>query len=100
MPAIVKLHKDGDNMAMSTNAQSEQEFLTALLPELAARLEHHADDLEFQLERWIPQIVDLCCKLRGYKADVREHRVLVAGEWLPADIVEAFTPRAIATAGA
>jgi hypothetical protein len=30
------------------------------------------------------------CKLRGYKANVIEHRVIVAGEWLPEDVVSVF----------
>lgn len=43
----------------------------------------------------LPSIVDICCKLRGYKANVTEHRVIVAGEWVPDDIVTTFSGRAL-----
>jgi hypothetical protein len=93
MSAVVKFHKDGNSMAISTDAASEAEFMAAVVETLAAKIDslEHATDWEFQLERWLPQIVNVCCKLRGYKADVTEHRVIVAGEWYPADMVQAFT---------
>lgn len=120
MAAIVKFHKDGDNMAVSTDAQSEEEFLMAAIPALARQLGGFVNvlsadgslmsdetghiitettgvmtitnDFEFQLDRWIPQIIDIACKLRGYKSAVHEHRVLVAGHWLPDELVSAFSP--------
>jgi hypothetical protein len=95
MSAIVQLHKDGDNMAISTNAATEQEFMGEIASLLALKIHagDHEGDWEFQLERWLPQIVNVCCKLRGYKADVTEHRVIVAGQWFPSDMVQAFTRR-------
>jgi len=91
--AIVQFHKDGDNMAISTNAATEQEFMAAAVEALADKIDSgdHMGDWEFQLDRWLPQIVDVCCKLRGYKSPVVEHRVIVAGQWLPSDVVQIFS---------
>ncbi len=95
MTGVTQFHKDGDSMAISTNAKTEAEFVDAVTEILAAKIEggEHQHDWEFQLARWLPQIVDICCKLRGYKSDVTEHRVIVAGEWLPSDVVQAFSRR-------
>jgi len=38
-----------------------------------------------ELARWLPLVLDVGAKLRGYKADVIEKRVIIAGAWLPSD---------------
>ena len=40
------------------------------------------------LARVLPHIVEVSCRLRGYKSDVIEHRVIVAGTVLPSDVVD------------
>lgn len=97
MTAVVRLHKDGDVMGISTDALTEEAFYHALIPALSKAIEDYVPsperegfDVEFQFERWIPQIVEIACKLRGYKADVQEHRVLVAGDFYPDDVVTNF----------
>lgn len=83
---IVRFHNDGAQRAISTNAPSEEAFLREVEVVLAQRVQSSGE-----LERgWIKPIVDIVCKLRGYKADVTEHRVIVAGEWIPADVVDAL----------
>jgi hypothetical protein len=42
-------------------------------------IEIHSD-WEFQFEKWLPQIVDICCKYRGYKNSVIEKKVLMSGD--------------------
>ena len=37
------------------------------------------NDWEFNLDSWLPQVVDICCKYRGYKSAVKEKRVLISG---------------------
>ena len=55
---------------------------SAALAELAAEKnlnEIFGNDWGFQLQEWLPQIVDICCKYRGYKNGVQEKRVLFSG---------------------
>jgi len=97
MPAaIVKFYKDGDNMSISTNASSEEQFLDEAIAQLAQKIEagEHTGDWLFQLERWIPQLIEVTCKLRGYKADVFEERIITSGHYLPAEVVKAFSKTA------
>lgn len=80
MRGEVRFHREGDKFAISTNTENERDFLdgaAAALAELIASAD--------ELSRWLPLIVDVSCKLRGYKADVIEKRLIVAGAWLPAD---------------
>lgn len=76
----VRLHKDGDQVAISTNVESERDFLDGAASALAGL---DADAAE--LAKWLPLVVDIACKMRGYKADVTEKRVIIAGAWLPND---------------
>jgi hypothetical protein len=73
--------KSGDAMSIRTNASTEGDFLTSVAGGLTQLIDGgtFAGDWEFQLQLWLPQIVDIACKLRGYKADVDEQRVLIAG---------------------
>ncbi len=76
----VKLHREGDKFAISTNAESERDFVdgtAAALSELIPSAE--------ELSRWLPLVVDIAARMRGYKADVVEKRVIIAGAWLPSD---------------
>jgi hypothetical protein len=84
---IVKLHKNDKSFAISTNAATEIEFMAAIADQM---------DVEGPLSAnlsFLAAVVDICCKLRGYKSNVIEHRVLVAGDWTPADVVETFAVR-------
>lgn len=89
---IVKFYKDGHNMSVSTNASSEEEFMAEAVKQLSEIVQRreYDNDWEYQLQRWLPQIVDVCCKLRGYKAAVHEERVIVAGYHMPTELIQAF----------
>jgi hypothetical protein len=81
--AMIKLYKDGDHMSIVTEAKDEREFLENLAALLSRLIDsgRHEGDWEFQLMRWLPQTVDICCKMRGYKVEtVRERTVLIAGD--------------------
>lgn len=76
----VRLHREGDKFAISTNTETERDFLdgaAAALSELIPNSE--------EMSRWLPLVVDISARMRGYKADVIEKRLIVAGAWLPAD---------------
>ena len=85
MRTYVKLYKDGDRMAVETNAETEEQFHSAFCAELSEVLPDFGGDAEFQLGYWLKNYVDICCKLRGYKADVHETRVITAGFLPPGD---------------
>lgn len=76
----VRLHRDGDQFAVSTNTDNERDFIDGASSALAG-LDCDANELS----KWLPLLVDVACKLRGYKADVVEKRVIIAGAWLPND---------------
>ena len=69
MEYIIKLHKDGDRMGVSTTLWDETEFLTGVASLLDNLIEEgrFADDWEFQLCGWLPAIVDVCCQIRDWK---------------------------------
>ncbi len=77
----VRFHREGDKFAISTNAETERDFLDGAAKALS-ELVASADELG----RWLPLIVDISAKMRGYKADVIEKRLIVAGAWLPSDV--------------
>lgn len=84
--STVKLFKDGNVMAIQTTASDEGEFSRAFSSLLSNLIdtERYKGDWEFQLSAWLPQFIEICCKLRGYKADVHEQRVITAGVISPA----------------
>lgn len=75
-----RLHRNGEQFAISTNADTERDFLDGVASALAG-----LDSTANELAQWLPLIVDITAKLRGYKADVIERRLIVAGAWLPDD---------------
>jgi hypothetical protein len=79
--AIVRFFKDGDHMGIQTTALDERDFVDGCAEGLAAMIGRgeFEGDWEFQLHFWLPQIVDIVCKLRGYKSSVHEQRVITAG---------------------
>jgi hypothetical protein len=81
MKARIELYKDGDHLAILTNAANEDDFYEAFC-ELLSNLidaDKYSGDWEFQFRFWLPQATDIVCRLRGYKNDVHEERVMVAG---------------------
>ena len=81
----VQFYKDGDTMGVRTTAPTSEEFLGECAEVLAGFIEGGSfeGDWDFQLRFWLPQIVEIACKLKGYKADVHEARVITAGTFDP-----------------
>lgn len=79
--AVVQFFKDGNVMSVRTTATTPVEFLTGCAEELGTIIDsgRFRGDWQYQLDEWLPQIVELACKLKGYKAEVTEYRVLIAG---------------------
>ena len=80
---MIELYKDGNVMGIATDEKTEPQFIeeiSQLLGELIEEKEYE-HDWEFQFFHWLPQIVDICCKYRGYKApDVDERILYIAGD--------------------
>ena len=90
-------------MGIWTDAEDEREFLDQVAQLFGDLIGHGwctsfqshsgdqetamACDWEFQFNIWLPQIVEICCKYRGYKSEVKEARVLFYGNILPTDFI-------------
>ena len=88
MRPYVKLYKSGDHIAISTNVIDEAEFLRLASERVGAMVGEVPEDAEagtyWHLWKFLPHIVDICCKMRGYKAPtVDEQRVLISGHLPP-----------------
>lgn len=114
MPARVELFKDGDHLAIVTNAVDENEFWEAFCNLLGNMIAddveapggpedappHYGGDWGFQLRYWLPEATDIVCRLRGYKNGVREDRLLIAGDFPPESlhrvgVIDPVTERAL-----
>lgn len=86
MEIVVRLHKEREQYAVSTNAITPESFLAAASSQVSEVLTLNSDSAK-HLAAWLPQLVEIACKLKGYKADVTESRVTVAGRMMPSDVV-------------
>ena len=82
---MIELFKEGSVMAIRTDAANAAEFWQQFSALLAKLIDEgtYAEDWDFHLQRWFPQAFEIACKLRGYKAEVSEMRVLTAGDFIP-----------------
>lgn len=78
---MVEFYKDGNRMGIATTCTSEGQFLSAVSAGLSEMIEDgaHDGDWTFQLNGWLPDIVEICCKLRGQGNRVTEQKVLKSG---------------------
>jgi hypothetical protein len=77
---MIEFFKNGDALAIRTDAQTENEFFDGLADAIQQMSNGEMkNDLEYHLRFWLPQAFEILCKLRGYKADVQEKRILMAG---------------------
>lgn len=78
---MIEFYKDNDALAIRTDAGTDQEFLDGCAKLIGEMIEAKGKegDWEFSLGFWLPQIVDIACSLRGYKADVVTKTVRSAG---------------------
>ncbi len=103
---MIELFKDGDNMAIRTDCEDESDFTEKFVKLLSDLIESdiesggapngfYSSDWEFQLGFWLPQFVELCCKYRGYKAEVQEKKILVAGDLLVNSVAHKIDSRGV-----
>ena len=85
----VKFYKISNNgeVLVETNATDPQNFLQVASAALEMALGATEGDVQYTLSYALPAIVELACKLKGYKTDgVAEQRVLLSGSvWPGAD---------------
>jgi hypothetical protein len=66
---MIRLYKDGNCMGIETDCASEcnfrEEFSLAL--EKAIHERSFEGDWQFQLEHWLENYADICCRYRGMK---------------------------------
>lgn len=91
---MIRLYKDGDEMAVSTDAKDEDEFIEQMSAVLEAVIHDkaHIGDWAFQFRRWLPAVVEIACAYRGYKTDVVQRRFLCSSthKTFPTCWVEAY----------
>lgn len=90
--AYVKVYRISNNgeRIVETNAVNERDFIDAAVPAILNALAATRGDQEYTLMYVLPAIIDIACKLRGYKAEsVQEQRVLLSGSVWPdgADLI-------------
>ena len=80
-PYVILWKDGGDGMGVETNVIDPEAFIIEFSKAIAqiAELEKFKGDLEFQLSHWIPNAFDIVAKLKGYKAEVEEIRILRSG---------------------
>lgn len=81
---MVRFYKDNKALALQTDATDEREFTQ----DFATAFEDYITGDKFEgrheIERWLNGYAEICCKMRGYKADVKEQRLLTFGDVNPA----------------
>lgn len=82
---MIEFYKDGTNLSVATEATEPDAFLRAAAKALSEMIDSKAYEGQWQqqLDGWLPQIVEIACKLKGYKAEVQETRRIIAGPVLP-----------------
>lgn len=82
---MIKLFKDGKAIALQTDANDERQFTRQFALALQDYLTTPESTSPEQLEKVLTGYVEITCKLRGYKADVREQRIITSGDVAPSD---------------
>jgi hypothetical protein len=90
--ATVQLIEDDKtgSTGVVTDAETCEEFMAQCARVLADRIASAPDGLEARLRALLPQMFEVACNLKGYKADVRVRKLIIAGD---------FSPDAFAKAG-
>jgi hypothetical protein len=89
---MVKFFKDGDRMGVATTCKNEDAFLKRVSVALSDMIDegHHEGDWHFQLDRWLPCVVDICYQMRDCDY---EKQMYQAGDVPPLDL--AITERKV-----
>jgi len=88
MREFVKLYRDGERFGMTTNIRDEAQFVRQVATTIGEALENVTLGVrrEVMLAELLPQVVDICSDLRGYKAPLVDKQiVLTTGRFYPSD---------------
>lgn len=78
--------EDRVRISLVTDYNTEEEFARRLAPAMLSAVEDLSPTLkESAIAQTILKSVDIVCKLRGYKNEVKERRIMLAGEVWPDD---------------
>jgi hypothetical protein len=81
---MVKFFKDGKALALQTDAQTEQHFTRDFAIALQDFMTGQNFEGQHEIETYLHNFAEICCKMRGYKAEVKEQRLLTVGDINPA----------------
>ena len=79
---MVRFYETGQDRAIVTDCRHEHEFVRECADALGELIKAKGGPetvWQTELEPWLPSMFDIACKLRGYKADVDEQRIITAG---------------------
>lgn len=80
---MVKLFKDGKALSVQTDASDEAQFTRDFAHALQDFMTSPQFEGQHEFEAYLKWFAEVCCKLRGYKSEVREQRLLTAGDVNP-----------------
>lgn len=89
------LHKDGEQFAIVTSAESEEEFRLQFALALQDMITSgkYEGEWAYHLNGWMEPATEVSCKYRGYKSSVIERRTLIAGVLDPDAAVMTIEPK-------
>lgn len=79
------LHREGDEFAIVTTAETEDEFRSQFVRALNQVIidGEYASDEVFVMEEWVKHFSEIICRYRGYKSQVVERKTITAGHIAP-----------------
>lgn len=80
---MIKLFKDGKALALQTDASDEAQFTRDFSTALQDYITSPKFEGQHEVETYLKSHVEVCCKMRGYKAAVKEQRLLTVGDINP-----------------
>lgn len=81
---MIKIFKDGKHLAIQTNAINENDFTVNFAIALQDFMTGSQYEGNHEIATLLKGYTEICCKLRGYKAEVMEQRLLTVGAIYPA----------------
>ena len=88
----IRIYRDDNRTCIETTHTDPGLFVDDMAGTLASVIhgEHDVDGLTEELHQFIPQIIEIACKLRGYKADVEVEQVVRVGSIKPTEAVQVW----------
>jgi hypothetical protein len=93
MTTKIYISAELEDMAIETNAKDEREYVeevSDLIRGMILDSVFPSEEANILIPIALPLVVDTCCKMRGYKSNVEEKRVIVAGKLPPGKIPSVY----------